>query len=459
MRETAYLPDAVYLGERFVRGAAICVRDGVIQRVGPAPEDAEVVRLAGRAALPGLVNAHSHAFQRAIRGRTEHRSPGHETDDFWTWRQQMYQAAMRLSPEGVRDVSRMCFMEMALAGITTVGEFHYLHRAPDGSAYADPDLLAHAVLEAAAEVGLRVALLRVGYQRAGFGRPVNPLQARFIEPSVDAALASIERLRARCDGALRWVGVAPHSVRAVDARWLAAMGAHARENDLPLHMHASEQPGEVRECQAEHGTTPIGLLDSLGLLGPRFTAVHAVHLSPQDKQALASSGATVCACPTTERNLGDGIVDPSFSPMALGTDSQAQIAPLEDARQLEYHLRLQRLERAVLSPRAGDAGPSGLASRLFEAATSGGASSLGAGQGVLAPNESADFFTVDLSDPSVAGATDDTLLAAVVFGLERTAVRDVVVRGRRIVEDGRHPRQAEITQDFARAMRALWEAP
>ena len=452
----AFLPDLVYAGGRFQSGAAIVTDGARIVALGAVPADVEVVRLRNRAALPGLVNAHSHAFQRAIRGRTEHRSPGHQADDFWTWREQMYAAAMRLSPEGLFAVSRMCFLEMALAGTTSVGEFHYLHRAPDGSAYADPNELAHRVIAAAQEVGLRIALLRVAYARSGFQLQPNPLQARFIDPDVETYLDTSGQLRRAYADERAWVGVAPHSIRAAPRTWLTEIGAWARERSLPIHMHVAEQPNEVRACQAEHGKTPVGLLDELGLLGPRFTAVHAVHLDAADKKALRDSGSHICACPTTERNLGDGIVDPEVTRIALGSDSQVQIAPLEDARELEYHLRLQRLERAVLAPREGTGGMSGLAARLFQCASANGARSIGAGSGELEPGASADFFTVDLDDPSIAGAGADALLPAVVFSLERTAIRDVVVRGARIIEDGRHARQAEIVADFTRAMRELW---
>jgi formimidoylglutamate deiminase len=213
----------------------------------------------------------------------------------------------------------------------------------------------------------------------------------------------------------------------------------------------------VQECLVEHGARPAELAQQLGLLGPRFTAVHAVHLEANEKKLLGDSQSTVCACPTTERNLGDGIVDPSFTFVALGTDSQVQIAPLEDARELEYHLRLQRLERAVLAPREQAGDRSALAQRLFAAASADGARSLGSGRGTLEPGESADFFTVDLADPSVAGAEPADLLSAVVFSLERTAIREVVVQGRAVVREGRHAQQDEIVRSYSAAAKRLWE--
>jgi formimidoylglutamate deiminase len=452
----AFLPDLLYSQGRFLADTALLVRDGVVESIGPVPEGARVERLTGRALLPGLVNAHSHAFQRTIRGRTEWRESGHETDDFWTWREQMYRAAMSLTPDEVFAVSRMCFLEMALAGITTVGEFHYLHRTPEGKPYDDPNELSHRVIAAAREVGLRIALLRVCYARSGFNKPPNPDQVRFIEPSAETYLKGLDQLRERYHNAESWAGMAPHSVRAVPRDWLVELQRHASQHELPLHMHLSEQPKEIAECQAEYTCRPVELAHRLKLLGPRFTAVHAVHLDPQEKTLLAVSKSTICACPTTERNLGDGIVDPSFTAVAVGTDSQVQIDPLEDVRELEYHLRLQKLERAVLAPRDGSADRSALARWLFACASVHGSRSLGAGPGTFEPNASADFFCVDLADPSIAGASRSDLLAAIVFSMQRTALVDVAVRGNWVVRNGRHARQEEIVREFAAVQKRLW---
>jgi formimidoylglutamate deiminase len=229
---------------------------------------------------------------------------------------------------------------------------------------------------------------------------------------------------------------------------------------LPLHMHVAEQPAEVAACLEEHGRTPVELLDAEGLLGENFTGVHAIHITAAEARALARQRASVCACPTTERNLGDGVVpaDLLFAEgvnVSLGTDSHAQIDLLEDARELEYHLRLQKLERAVLAP-GGDESLSGLAARLFECATAGGARSLNSPGGGLEAGRAADFFTVDLEDPSIAGAAGEDLLASVVFGLARTAVKEVYVAGRQIVADGRHAAAQEITERFAALQRRLW---
>jgi formimidoylglutamate deiminase len=414
-----------------------------------------------RALLPGLVNAHSHAFQRVIRGRTEYRTPS-DKDSFWTWREMMYSAAARLTPEDIYDASRMAFLEMALSGITAVGEFHYLHHAPDGSPYDDPNLLAKEVVRAANDVGLRIALLRVAYARSGFQTESNPRQVRFIEADPELYLKNVTQLQkdlGQQEG-MAWVGVAPHSVRALPLDYLKEIVDFAGDNQLPVHMHVAEQAAEVSACIQEHGRSPVALLATEGLLSEQFTAVHAIHVTPKAVRMLAGAHATVCACPTTERNLGDGIVpvDQYFKEavsVSLGTDSQIQIDLLEDARELEYHLRLQKMERAVLGE-GNDTSKSALAARLFECATVNGSRSINVPIAALESGEPVDFFTVDRNDPSIAGASEDDLLAHIVFSQSRTAVRDVVVSGKRIVEDGRHPRQEEIVERFKALQKRLW---
>ena len=415
--------------------------------------------LKDRARLPGLVNAHSHAFQRVIRGRTEYRTSS-DKDSFWTWREMMYSAAARLTPEDIYDASRMAFLEMALSGITAVGEFHYLHHAPDGSTYDDPNLLAKEVVRAANDVGLRIALLRVAYARSGFETDLNPRQARFIEKHAELYLKNVAQLLKDLgkENSMAWVGVAPHSVRAVPLAYLKEIVDFAKHEKLPVHMHVAEQAAEVSACISEYGRSPVALLSTEGLLSDRFTAVHAIHVTAKAVRMLADEHANVCACPTTERNLGDGFVpvDQYFKagvPVSLGTDSQIQIDLLEDARELEYHLRLQKMERAVLAE-GTDQSRSALAERLFQCATINGARSIGMTSSTLETEE--DFFTVDLNDPSLAGAAEDDLLPHIVFSLARTAVKDVVVAGKQIVADGRHAQQEEIVERFKALQKRLW---
>jgi formimidoylglutamate deiminase len=368
----------------------------------------------------------------------------------------MYDASNHLTPEQIFNASRMAFLEMALAGITAVGEFHYLHHAPDGTPYADPNMLAREVIHAAREVGIRVALLRVAYARAGYQREPDPRQARFIDKSPDVYLKNLEQLLAAPelkDGEA-WVGVAPHSVRAVPLGYLKSVVGFANARELVVHMHVAEQTAEVEACIEEYRRSPVALLDTEGLLSNRFTAVHAIHVTPNAISRLSRGRAHVCACPTTERNLGDGVVpvDGYFDagvPVSLGTDSQIQIDLLEDARELEYHLRLQRTSRNVLATDDTDqTDESALARRLFDCATTSGATSIGFDGGAIQPGAPADFFTVDLDDPSIAGASVDNLLANIVFSLNRAAIKDVVVGGKRIVTDGRHAQQEEIVSAF-----------
>jgi formimidoylglutamate deiminase len=380
----------------------------------------------------------------------------------------MYSAVAGLTPEDIYDASRMAFLEMVTGGITAVGEFHYLHRTPDGTPYDDPNLLAKEVIRAARDVGLRIALLRVAYARSGHRTAPNERQARFIEPEPETYLRHLERLRADLDRAedaeTAWAGLAPHSVRSVPLDYLRDVIRYAGEHGLPVHMHVAEQPAEIEACVEEYGRTPVTLLADEGLLSHRFTGVHGIHITDEEAHALARARATICACPTTERNLGDGIVPADVLlaagvPIALGTDSQTQIDLLEDARELEYHLRRRRLRRAVLAGEEADSSkqnPSALAARLFDCATRWGARSIGANCGGLEPGQAADFFTVDLNDPSIAGASSDDLLAGIVFSLARTAVREVFVGGRAVVEDLRHHAQQQIIENFSALQRRLW---
>jgi formimidoylglutamate deiminase len=437
--------------------------NGRITRFSRAAADlAKAERLRNRAILPGMVNVHSHAFQRVIRGRTEYRS-GAERDTFWTWREAMYHAANLLSPEAIYHSARMAYLEMLLSGITTVGEFHYLHRAPGGIPYEDRNLLAWQVLRAADETGLRICLLRTAYVRAGWRKPEDPGQARFLTPRVEDFIGDTEEVRGALPRISRpgraWVGVAPHSVRAVPLDYLCDVATYAQSNHLPVHIHVAEQPAEVEACLGEYGRRPIELLDQHGILNSRFTGIHAIHITDEEAKYLGEAKARVCACPTSERNLGDGAVPAdrlldAGAGICFGSDSNVQIDLLEDARLLEYHLRMNKLERVVLAP---DSSKDALARRLFENATATGARSLQGPVGSLEVGREADFFTVDLDDPSVAGA-GDALLNHVVFSLERTAVREVAVGGEFVIRDGRHALEEEIISQFAAVQRNVWGA-
>ena len=435
MTARAYLPDVLLADGALRPGAALSVEGGAVVAVGEPLPGGELVRLPGRVLLPGFVSAHGHAFQRALRGRAERAGDGRS---FWSWRELMYDVASRLSPDDLEAVARFAFHELARAGVTCAGEFHYLHGDPEGRPYADPAELELRVVRAARDVGIRVVLLRAAYARAGFGLPPEPRQRRFVEPSPDVYLGRLDRLASAVrDDPLVSLGLAPHSVRACPAEWIRLLADEARRRGLPLHVHAAEQPAELDACRLEHGLSPVRLLEREGALGPSTTLVHAIHVDDADVRAVGAARATVCACPTTERNLGDGIVPAdrllgAGARLALGVDSHAEVDLLEEARAVELQLRLARQERAVL-----DDPPGSLATRLLDAATGGGMASRGLRGGRLSPGEPADFVLLDLDDPSLAGAEPDSLLAGIVFGGSVRAIRSTYVAGEPVVEDGR----------------------
>jgi formimidoylglutamate deiminase len=454
---TAYHPDLLYVDGFFVSDRALLVDDaGRIERVVGSHKIAgkEIVRLRGKALLPGFVNAHSHSFQRLIRGRAESRAVSGR--DFWSWRGTMYHAGAQLSPQDVYDVARITFLEMLLAGTTTVGEFHYLHTDPAGRPYEDPNLLSRQIIAAAHSVGLRIVLLRSAYQRSGFELPRDPGQIRFFE-STQEFLRNMEALLADPPRDTVHLGVAPHSIRAVPLEDVAEIAGWGRSRGLPVHMHVAEQVAENLACVREYGSPPVELLARHHILQPGFTAVHAIHMQPNELEQFAASGAAICSCPTTERNLGDGIfpadqVAAAGVRIALGSDSQAQIDTLEDARELDYHLRLRDQQRAVLDQIEGQA----IAQRLFDCATRNGAEALKIGAGAFAPGAYADGITVDLNDLSIAGNSEDNLLPLLVFSLDRSAIRDVIVHGRHIVRDQQHPLHAEIVMRYRELHARVW---
>ena len=446
-----FIPDLLFAEGRAHEGAGLLVDDtGCVVRIVERPEaatGATVIRIRGKALLPGLANAHSHTFQRLFRARAEGRAQGGDT--FWTWREQMYRAAGFVSPEDVFDVARAVFLEMLSAGITVVGEFHYLHNDRDGRPYADGNTLAKAVIRAAESAGIRICLLRCAYLRAGFQREPHPGQRRFYE-SADAYLRNLEALIRETGGRpVVTVGAAPHSVRAVPLGVLQEIATFANDRGLPLHMHISEQPAENDACLAEYGMTPVRLVAAHGVLSPRTILVHAIHLEPEEFERVAQSGSTICSCPTTERNLGDGVFPADVAamlgiPVAFGTDSQAQIDILEDARENEYHLRLVRRERGILDNLQDEE----IALRLIKSGTGSGYRALGLSGGNLAPGDPADFYTLDLNDVALLGTDRASLASQAVFAASRAAIRDVAVAGRFMLQDGRHALDEEIRERY-----------
>jgi formiminoglutamate deiminase len=387
--------------------------------------------------LPGLANVHSHAFHRALRGRTQV-----ESGTFWTWRESMYEAAAHLDPDSYRDLATAVFAEMALAGVTAVGEFHYLHHSPKGGLYQDPNAMGHAMAEAAEAAGVRLTLLDTCYLAGGFDTELNDVQRRFSDGDAARWAERVEALhKAYAGSETVRVGAAVHSVRAVPVDQL-----------LPLHVHLSEQRAENDACLARHHKTPTELLHAHGALGPRTTAVHATHLSQMDIDLLGTSGTAVCMCPTTERDLADGIgpahaVHLAGSPVNLGSDSHAVIDLFEEARAVELDERLRTERRGHW-----------LASELLEAATGAGQAALGwASAGRLEVGALADFTTIALDTVRLAGVQPAYAAESVIFAATAADVRHVVVGGRFTVRDHRHALVEDVPGRLKAAIGAIFK--
>jgi len=402
----------------------------------PAPGD---VRLAG-VVLPGLADAHSHAFHRALRGRT-HDGGG----TFWTWRQRMYAVAGRLDPDGYLALARATYAEMALAGVTCVGEFHYLHHPPGGGRYDDPNAMAAALVEAAADAGIRLTLLDTCYLAGGLDAggqlPLDGVQTRFSDGDADAWAARVALLPE--PPGVR-VGAAVHSVRAVPAPELAAVVRAAAGR--PLHVHLSEQPAENEACLASYGCTPTRLLEEHGVLGPLTTAVHAIHLADEDVAILGASLTVVCACPSTEADLADGIgpfrrLRDAGSPLCVGSDQHVVTDLFAEARLLEGGERLSSGERGRFRP-----------DELVDALTVDGHRALGwADAGRLTPGMRADLVAVRLDSPRTAGCAP----GQVVTAAGAADVHTVVVDGRVVVSDGQHV-LGDVGRLLSAAIEPLW---
>jgi len=422
-------------GDAAVDGVTIEVEGERIASVatGIADPPAGAERFEGLT-LPGLANAHSHAFHRALRARGQ-LSGG----TFWSWREQMYRVAERLDPASYLALARATFAEMALAGITAVGEFHYVHHGPGGVPYDDPNELGGALIEAAGLAGIRITLIDTCYLRGGIGRDLDEIQRRFADADVDAWADRASGLRG---GPQARTGAAIHSVRAVDPEAAAVVAAWARERQVPLHAHVSEQPAENAATAEAYDMTPAQLLADRGALDERFTAVHATHLVEADVELLGSARATCCLCPTTERDLADGVgraraLADAGASLALGSDSNAFIDLFEEARAMELDQRLIEGNRGLHST-----------VDLLSAATALGHASIGWPEaGRIQPGALADLTTVGLDGVRLAG-TERHPLEAAVFAATAGDVRHVLVGGRRVVADGAH-----VELDVARELR------
>jgi len=425
---TAYWCELAWLGGPGAEpGVLVEIEDGRITGVIrgiPAPLSG-ASRLDGLT-LPGLANAHSHAFQRALRGRTQHGS-----GSFWTWREQMYALAERLDPDSYLALARATYAEMALAGVTSVGEFHYLHHGPGGTPYDDPNEMGRVLVTAAAEAGIRITLLDSCYLHGGIGAPPEGAQRRFSDGSAEAWRERVADLGEEPDSAR--IGAAIHSMRAVDPEAAAVVAGWASQRERPLHAHVSEQPAENDACLGAYGRTPTALLSEAGALAAGFTAVHATHLDDGDVTLLGGAGACCCVCPTTERDLADGIgrmrpLRDAGASLSLGSDSHAVIDLFEEARAVELDERLASGERGHHGTDA-----------LLRAATADGHACLGwPDVGRIEAGARADLVTVSLDGVRLAGWQPEHALDMLVFAGGAADVRHVLVDGHEVVRDGRH---------------------
>ncbi|RIQ11106.1 formimidoylglutamate deiminase [Jiangella rhizosphaerae] len=431
----AWLPAGLHENVR------IEVADGVIVTAAAGtPAQPSDIRLPG-VVFPGFANAHSHAFHRALRGRT-HTGRG----SFWTWREAMYALAARLTPDTYYQLALATYAEMALAGVSVVGEFHYLHHGPGGTPYADPNAMTAALRQAAADAGIRLTLLDACYLTGGIDRPLDGVQRRFGDGTADAWAARADQLADADDDGFR-VGAAIHSVRAVPPAAIDTVAAWADRYDRPLHVHLSEQPAENEAALTAYGRTPTQLLADHGAFTTRTTAVHANHVTPDDITLLGAAGTTICACPTTEQDLADGLAPTGLlaaagSLLCVGSDQHAVADLLLEARLLEHHERLRTGERGTFD-----------AAALVAALTENGHTALGwPGNGRLVPGAAADLVAVRTDTVRTAGADP----AQLVFAAGAADVDTVVVGGRTVVSGGTHQR-GDVPSLLARAIAPLWD--
>lgn len=419
----------IVAGHQVIEDAIADMRGGQLIWTGPraaAPSGPPSVELGEVALVPGQVNAHSHAFQRMIRGRTQHVGAPHE--DFWSWRGRMYEAALQLNPDTMYDIARLAFDEMYSVGVRVVGEFHYIHHQPDGTPYEDVHAMSDAVIRAALDARLHITLLRTAYHTAAPGKPAEGAQRRFSSPDVDTFLAQTVDLEARWAHEPRVnIGVAPHSVRAVAPEWLDEIAQAARQRGWPFHIHACEQRLEVAQSIAAYGKTPIALLHDVGALWEGTTLVHGTHLSSHDLDLIAEAGAMVCACPSTERDLGDGFL-PALAllkrgvRLCVGSDSHTILDPWEELRLIEYHERLRYERRCVLTEAHArwypeHEGARGVADLLLPIGSAHGAQALGV------PVERLGLVEIDLTHPAMRGADAHSLTSYITLSMPTGAVR------------------------------------
>ncbi|WP_428952891.1 formimidoylglutamate deiminase [Streptomyces sp. cg35] len=442
--QTTYWLEHAWLDPNVEPGVAVDVTaDGRIAAVRTGtetpPPGATVLR---GLTVPGLANAHSHAFHRALRSTVQVGS-----GTFWTWREVMYGVADRLTPDTYHALARAVYAEMALTGITAVGEFHYLHHQPGGTPYEDPNAMGEALIAAADEAGIRITLLDTAYLSAGFGTEPDRHQRRFSDGTAQAWAERASLLKERPHAR---IGAAVHSVRAVPADQLGTVAQWAADRRAPLHVHLSEQTAENDACQAAHGCTPTQLLAEHGVLSARTTGVHNTHLTDADIALIGRSGTGTCMCPTTERDLADGIgpavaLQKAGSALSLGSDSHAVIDLFEEARAMELNERLRSRTRGHWT-----------AAALLRAATADGHAALGwSDAGTLETGAVADLVTITLDSVRTAGALPRLGAETAVFAASGADVTDVIAGGRRIVRDGEHVLVGDVAGALTSAIAAL----
>ena len=466
---TIYRLQSAYLPHGWARDVLVTVSEGMITAIEssapeqPLPAHAEIERIDG-IVVPGMPNAHSHAFQRAMAGNAEYKMSAH--DSFWTWRRVMYALANRVEPEDLRIVATQLFVEMLKAGYTSVAEFHYLHRPRGGGQYSSDNPLWDAVSAAARAAGIGLTFLPTLYQSSDFGgQPLKSEQARFFL-NTEVFLRAIEQRigderrannRASSTGMLR-TGAAFHSLRAVPLDHLrrAALALRAIDASMPVHIHVAEQMLEVRACETATGRRPVKLLLDQELLTPHWCVVHATHATPEELAGLAAAGAVVCVSISTEANLGDGFFDTARflnldGRLCVGSDSQSTVSPAEELRWLEYQQRLRKKRRGVLASES----ESHVGTRLWRDAARNGARALGQPVGSIAVGCRADWLVLDAQHPSMAGSAADAALDRLLFAGADKAIRDVMVAGQWVVRDRRHSAEERLRADFDRIMNNL----
>jgi len=459
-----YRFDSAFLPGGWAQDVAITVSgEGFITAVDAHTADAHpgqppAERIPG-IVVPGMSNAHSHAFQRGMAGNTEYRLSAR--DSFWTWRQAMYALANRIEPKDLQILATQLFVEMLKSGYTAVAEFHYLHNRRDGTPYAGENALWEAISQAADTAGIALTFLPTLYQTSDFGgRPLKPEQARFAAQT-EAFLRSVEH---RIDAERRSgtptlrTGVAFHSLRAVPLATLELASRALREFDanLPVHLHIAEQVLEVQACKRETGRRPIELLLDSGLLTPHWCLVHATHATEKELEGIVAAGAAVCVSISTEANLGDGLFDTTRflklgGRLCIGSDSQSTVNPAEELRWLEYQQRLRKKRRAVLATNE----ESHVGSRLWRDAANHGAEAIGQPAGRIEVGRRADWLVLDAEHPTLAGASTISALDHLLFAGADAAIRDVMVAGRWVIRERRHAAEEALRSQFSRLMQRL----